>query len=55
MDRISDNVASLVQYEKYGTIDTSDTSTNEFYVIMFTPEAYTTWFKTIWFLEADAQ
>ena len=33
LDGISDNVASLVESGKYGAINTTDTSTNEFYVI----------------------
>ena len=33
-------MASLVESVKYGAINTTDTATNEFYVIMFTPEAY---------------
>ena len=34
-------MASLVQSRKYGAINTDDTSTNGFYVIMSTSEAYT--------------
>ena len=34
-------MALLVESEKYGTINTTDTTTNGFYVIMFTSEAYT--------------
>ena len=34
-------MASLVQYGKYGAINTDDTSTNGYYVIMFISEAYT--------------
>ena len=30
----------LVESGKYGYINTTDTATNEFYVIMFTSEAY---------------
>ena len=41
LDRISDNVASLAESGNYGAINTTDTSTNGFYVIMFTSEAYT--------------
>ena len=41
LDGISDNMASLVESGKYGAIKTTDTTTNEFYVIMFTSEAYT--------------
>ena len=39
-DRISDNMDSLVQYGKYGSIKTADTTTNVFYVIMFISEAW---------------
>ena len=35
IDGISDNMASLVQYSKYCAINTTDTATNGFYVIMF--------------------
>ena len=41
IDGISDNMASLVESENYGAINTTDTATNGFYVIMFTSEAYT--------------
>ena len=41
LDGISDNLASLVESGKYGAINTTDTSTNGFYVIMFTLGAYT--------------
>ena len=41
LDGISDNMASLVESGKYGAINTIDTSTNGFYVIMFTSGAYT--------------
>ena len=41
LDGISDNMESLVEFGKYGAINTTDTSTNEFYVIMFTSSAYT--------------
>ena len=41
LDGISDNMASLVESAKYGAINTTDTSTNGFYVIMFTSGAYT--------------
>ena len=34
-------MASLVEYGKYGAINTTDTSTHGFYVIMFTSGAYT--------------
>ena len=40
IDRINDNMASLVESGKYVAINTTDRATNEFYVIMFTPEAY---------------
>ena len=41
LDGISDNLASLVESGKYGAKNTTDTSTNGFYVIMFTSGAYT--------------
>ena len=41
LDGISDNMASLVESGKYGAINTTDTPTNGFYVIMFTSGAYT--------------
>ena len=41
LDGISDNMASLVESGKHGAINTTDTSTNGFYVIMFTSGAYT--------------
>ena len=41
LDSISDDMASLVESGKYGAINTTDTSTNGFYVIMFTSGAYT--------------
>ena len=41
LDGISDNMASLFESGKYGAINTTDTSTNGFYVIMFTSGAYT--------------
>ena len=41
LDGISDNMASLVKSFKYDTINTSDTTTNGFYVIKFILEAYT--------------
>ena len=40
LDGISDNMDSLVQYGKYCAINKTDTTTNQFYVIMFTSEAY---------------
>ena len=41
LDGISDNIVSLVESGKYGSINTTDTNTNGFYVIMFTSGAYT--------------
>ena len=41
LDRISDNMALLVESVNYVVINTTDTATNGFYVIMFTSEAYT--------------
>ena len=41
IDIISDNTTSLVQSGKYGAINTYDTTSNVFYVIMFILEAYT--------------
>ena len=41
LDGISDAMASLVESSKYGAINTIDTSTNVFYIIMFTLGAYT--------------
>ena len=41
LDVISDNMASLVESGKYGAINTTDTTTNGFYVVIFTSEAYT--------------
>ena len=46
LDGISDNMASLVESVKYGSINTTDKETNGFYVIMFTSEAYTLQDKT---------
>ena len=46
LDGISDNMASLVESVKYGSINTTDTSTNVFYVINFTSEAYTLQYNT---------
>ena len=40
LDEISDNMALLVESGKYVAINTTDTSTNGFYVIMSTSEAY---------------
>ena len=34
-------MASLVESGKYGSINTTDTTTKIFNLIMFTPEAYT--------------
>ena len=34
-------MASLVELYKYGAINTTDATTNGFYVIMFASEAYT--------------
>ena len=39
-------MASLVQYIKYGAINTTDTATNLFYVIMLTSESYTLKYNT---------
>ena len=41
IDGISDNIALLVESGKYGSINTTDITTNGFYVIMFTLKAYT--------------
>ena len=41
LDVISDNMASLVESVTYGAINTTETSTNGFYVIMFASGAYT--------------
>ena len=41
LDGISDNMALLVESGKYGAIITDDTTTNGFYVIIFTSESYT--------------
>ena len=41
LDGISDNMALLVESLNHGDINTNDTSTNGFYVIIFTSEAYT--------------
>ena len=40
LNRISDNMASLVQSSKYGAINTADTTTNLFYVVVFISETY---------------
>ena len=39
-------MASLFQSGTYGTINTTDTSKNEFFVIMFKSEAYTLQYNT---------
>ena len=41
IDGKSDNMASLFELGKYGSIKTTDTTTNGFYVIILTSEAYT--------------
>ena len=41
LDGTSDNMASLVQYDKYGAMNTIDTPTMVYYLIMFLSEAYT--------------
>ena len=41
IDRISENMASLVQLGMYVAIDTYDTTTNGFYGIQFLSDAYT--------------
>ena len=41
LDGISDNMTSLVESGKYVAINTPDTSTNGFYVIIFKSGAYT--------------
>ena len=41
IDRISENMASLVQSGIYGTINTAGNTTNGLYVIQFISEAYT--------------
>ena len=41
LDGMSDNMASLFESGKYGAINTTETSTNGFYVIMFKSAAYT--------------
>ena len=41
LDGISDSIALLVESVKYGAINTTHTTTNVFYVIIFTSEAYT--------------
>ena len=39
-DKISENMASLVQSGMYGAINTADNTTNVFYVIQYISEAY---------------
>ena len=46
LDGISDNKSSLFESGKYGSIYTTDTTTNEFYVIIFISEAYKVQDKT---------
>ena len=41
LDGMSDNMASFVESENYGAINTTDTPTNGFYVIMFASKSYT--------------
>ena len=41
LDGISSNMVSLFQSGNYGAINTADTTTNGFCVIMFISEAYT--------------
>ena len=41
LDGMSHNMASLVESRKHGAINTTDTTTNRFYVIMLTSESYT--------------
>ena len=41
LDVVSENMAWLVESGKYGAINTTDTSTNGFCVIVFTSEVYT--------------
>ena len=41
LDGISDNMDSLFEPGKYGAINTTDTATHGFYVIIFTSEEYT--------------
>ena len=40
LDGISDHMSSLFESVKYGAINTTDTVTNRFYVIMLTSEVY---------------
>ena len=41
LDGISENMASLFQSGMYGAINTSEKTTNVFYVIQFISETYT--------------
>ena len=41
LDGMSDNMESLVESGKYGAINTTDKSTDGFYVIIFTSGSYT--------------
>ena len=43
---INDNMASLVESEKYGAINKTETKTKLCYVIMFASEAYTLQYNT---------
>ena len=43
---ISDNMSSLVQYGKYGSMNTTNTSTMGYYVIKFVSDAYTLQYDT---------
>ena len=49
LDGISDKMSLLVELGKYGSIKKTDTTTNVFYVIMFTSEAYTLQDNTIFY------
>ena len=48
LNSIIENVSSLVKPDKYGTINTIDTTTMVYYVIKFIPEPYTLQEETIW-------
>ena len=52
LDRISENMASLVQSGMYDAINTHDNTSNGFYVIKFRSEAYTLQ-KNVHFLLLD--
>ena len=41
LDGISDNMVSFIELGTYGAMNTTDTPTNGFYVIMFTSGEYT--------------